>query len=486
MKVAVLGATGYIGGRLVPRLLERGHEVVAVSRSTRKLQARPWATHPRAELRAADVSDPEALARALHGVEAAIYLVHSMDGAPGDYQARDRQAAHTLARVSAEQGVSRLLYLGGLGDDDPRLSPHLRSRAEVANILREGSVPVTVLRAAMIIGSGSASFEILRYLVERLPVMITPRWVSTPSQPIAVRNVLEYLLGCLDEPRTTGQTYDIGGPDVLAYRELMEMFAQEAGLPRRLIIPVPVFSPTLSSYWIHLITPVPAALAQPLAKGLRNPMVCQDNRLRDLLPTELLSCREAIRRALRIQLSHDVETHWSDAGFLPEEGSFPGDPEWAGGTVYQDRRSVWVEGSTRDLWAALVRLGGENGYYYGDFLWRLRGLMDRLLGGVGNGRGRRDPDHLYPGDALDFWRVLAVVPERRLRLLAEMKVPGQAILDFQLHEENGGVRLEQTAWFVPSGLLGILYWYAVSPLHEFVFAGMLRGIVRARHGPTRA
>lgn len=479
MKIAVLGATGYIGGRLVPRLLERGHEVVAVSRSLRKLAARPWARHPRVGLRSADAGDPAALSQALAGVDVAVYLVHSMDGSSRDFASRDREAAQNLARVSAAQGVQRLVYLGGLGDDHPGLSPHLRSRLEVADILRAGPVPVTVLRAAMIIGSGSASFEILRYLVERLPVMVTPRWVATPSQPIAVRNVLEYLLGCLEEPRTAGQSYDIGGPDVLSYRRLMELFAEEAGLPRRLVLPVPVFSPTLSSYWIHLITPIPAALARPLAKGLRNPMVCRDQRLQELLPQELLSCREAIRRALRHHLSHDVESHWSDAGVLPDESCLPGDPHWAGGTVYQDRRSRTIPVSGESLWGTLLRIGGETGYYYGDFLWRLRGWLDRLVGGVGALRGRRDPARIQPGDALDFWRVLAVVPGRRLRLVAEMKVPGQAILDFELHEEAGGVRLVQTAWFVPAGLLGILYWHAVAPLHDLVFAGMLAGIERA-------
>ncbi len=490
-RVAVLGATGYVGGRLVPRLLERGYEVVAIGRSLAKLQSRPWSSHPRLTLRAADAMDAQATANAIRGAKVLYYLVHSMEP-QRDFQQADRRAAETLARAAELSGVERIIYLGGLGEESPDLSPHLRSRAEVSRLLSSGAVPVTTLRAAMIIGSGSASFEMLRYLVDRLPVMVTPRWISTPSQPIAIRNVLDYLIGCLECPQTAGRSFDIGGPDVLSYRELMEIYAQEAGLRRRWILPVPVFTPRLSSYWIHLVTPVPSVLARPLAEGLRNPVICQEQTIRDLIPLPLLSCREAIRRALLNHLAHNIETHWTDAGALPpEETVYPGDAAFSGGTVYCDQRSIVVTSDQQATWQTVVRIGGETGWYYGDFLWKLRGVMDKLLGGVGARRGRRDPNKVLVGDALDFWRVLAVSPPERLRLLAEMKVPGQALLDFQVRElEPGLTEIKQTAWFVPSGLSGMLYWWLISPLHNLVFSGMLRGIARATgaavvRGPTR-
>jgi uncharacterized protein YbjT (DUF2867 family) len=456
-----------------------------------KLRSRPWSDNPLAELRAADALDEEALVAALRGAEAVYYLVHSMEPKT-DFATVDREAAAGLARAAARAGVRRILYLGGLGAEDSGLSPHLRSRAEVSQILASGSAAVTTLRAAMIIGSGSASFEMLRYLVDRLPVMITPRWISTPSQPVAIRNVLDYLIGCLEQPATTGKTYDIGGPEVLTYRELMEIYAQEAGLRKRWIFPVPVFTPRLSSYWIHLVTPVPAGLARPLAEGLKNPVICQERSIRDLLPVELLSCREAIRRAVRLHLQHDIETHWTDAGALPpEETVYPGDAAWSGGTVYHDCRTILVAASVDSTWQTILRIGGETGWYYGDLLWSIRGLMDKLLGGVGARRGRRDPHVVQVGDALDFWRVLAVLPRQRLRLLAEMKVPGLALLDFQVRAAGPGMtEIEQTAWFAPSGLAGMLYWWAISPLHNLVFSGMLRGIARATkaevlRGPQR-
>ena len=481
--VAVMGATGYVGGRLVPRLLERGYFVIAISRSMQKLASRSWARHPSVQLRAADALEPASLTSALSGAEVLYYLVHSMEPKV-QFEEADRQAATAVAVAAENCGVRRILYLGGLGLENPGLSKHLKSRAEVARLLANGKASVTTLRAAMIIGSGSASFEMLRYLVDRLPVMVTPRWVSTPSQPIAIRNVLDYLMGCLDHPETENQTYDIGGSEVLTYRDLMEIYAREAGLRKRWILPVPVFTPKLSSYWIHLVTPVHASLARPLAEGLKSPVVCQETRLQDLLQVPLLDCTQAIRLALRRQLDHDIETHWTDAGRLPpEESVYPGDPHWSGGTVYQDRRRITVAGSQQDLWRTILKIGGETGWYYGNFLWHIRGLMDKLMGGVGSVRGRRDPNSVHVGDALDFWRVLAVKPPERLRLVAEMKVPGQAILEFQVRDlGNGQTEVEQTAWFVPAGLAGIVYWWLISPLHNLVFSGMLKGIALASGG----
>jgi uncharacterized protein YbjT (DUF2867 family) len=438
------------------------------------------------EITGADVGDGASLRKAAEGAWAAYYLVHSMAAHGREFAEADRHGAGSMAAAAKAAGLSRIVYLGGLGEDRPDLSAHLRSRAEVDRILRSGPVPVTTLRAAMIIGSGSASFEILRYLVDRLPVMITPRWVSTPVQPIAIGNVLAYLAGVLAHPETSAESYDIGGPGVLTYRQLMDIYAEEAGLSRPRIIPVPVLTPRLSSYWIHLVTPVPASLAKPLAEGLRNPVVCQEVRLREVIPQQLLDARSAIREAIREMTAGTVETRWSDAaGTAPAEWSAAGDPRWAGGTIYTDRRRVLVDTTPESVWQRVARIGGRTGWYYADWLWRVRGFLDRIVGGAGMrtraGGLRADGDALpLAGDALDFWRVEAVEPPDRLLLAAEMRLPGRAWLEFRIRPVGDGrSELEQTATFRPRGLPGILYWYGVYPLHKLVFRGMVRGIARA-------
>ncbi len=482
--ILVLGATGYIGGRLVPRLLDAGYRVRAGARNPGKLRSRPWAGHDEIELVQVDVLDRPSLERATEGCRIAYYLVHSMQPKVFDFARTDRQAARNLAATAEQAGLERIIYLSGLGEEDPNLSHHLRSRAEVAEILSAGKVPATVLRAAMIIGSGSASFEILRYLVDRLPVMITPRWIDSPCQPIGVRNVLQYLIGCLECPATIGETFDIGQPEVVTYRNLMEIYAQEAGLRKRLIIPVPVLTPRLSSYWIHLITPVPAAVARPLAEGLRNPVVCGENRIRDLIPLDLFDCRKAIRLALERLREQEVESSWIDAGTMPAaEWSTAEDPRWAGGTIYHDGRRVVLAAPIEETWRAVSQIGGTTGWYYADWMWRLRGFLDRLVGGVGLSRGRRDSADLRTGDALDFWRVFCIEKPRRLLLVAEMKVPGQAVLEFQLSERRPEeTELLQIARFLPRGLWGILYWFAVYPFHGLIFNGMLKGIAASVQG----
>jgi uncharacterized protein YbjT (DUF2867 family) len=491
--IMVAGSTGYVGGRLVPRLLERGYTVRAIGRNLDKLGCRPWAAHPGVQLARADAGDLESMKAAARGCGAAFYLVHSMTAAKKDYARTDRRAAHNMARAAAEAGLDRIIYLGGLGNEAEGLSEHLASRTEVGRILQSGPVPATFLRAAMLLGSGSASFELLRYLADRLPIMITPRWVRSKVQPIAVSDVLAYLIGCLETDAVKGQTLDIGGPDVTTYADLFQMYAQEAGLNRRLIVPVPVLSPRLSSYWIHLVTPVPAAIARPLAEGLRNTVVVTDDRIRQMIPIELTPCQEAIRRALDRVRQGAVETCWMDAGrLLTPEWSYCDDAPYSGGTVFETAYGVRLKAGPDQVWAEVVRLGGRRGWSYGHKLWRLRGMIDRMLGGVGLRRGRRDPERLMVGDALDFWRVLRVDEPARLILVAEMKLPGQAVLEFRLSPVAADeTELTVAARFLPRGLWGMLYWMSLLPFHDLVFRGLLTGIVRAVgrpvvHGPTKA
>lgn len=481
MRVILTGATGYVGGRLAPLLLGAGYEVRCLVRSRRKLDSRPWSGDARVETVELDLTDEAALTEAMRGCEAAYYLVHSMEATGREYAQRDRRLAQTFAQAANRAGVQRIIYLGGLGELGEGLSQHLASRREVEKCLASTPVPVTTLRAAMIIGSGSASFEILRYLVERLPIMVTPRWVNTECQPIAIRNVLQYLVACLSQPATVGQTIDIGGPEVLTYRQLMEITAKELGLARRWVISVPLLTPRLSSLWIHLITPVSSRIARPLAEGLRNRVVCRDDRACRLMPQPLLSVREAIAASLVKIDAADISTAWTDAGVIP------GDPDWAGGKVFTNERHVDIKASPDAVFAAVCKVGGGHGYYATDWLWQLRGVADRLVGGPGLRRGRRHPEKLAFGDALDFWRVTGVESPRRLALRAEMKLPGEAILEFRLNPDTqGGTRLTQTARFRPRGLAGLVYWYAVLPFHGVVFRGMLRGIARESLGASRA
>ncbi len=472
-RVGIAGATGYIGGRLVPRLLDLGISVRCLARSPLKLQDRDWAHHPRVEIQQSDLSDVASLSRNLEGCQSAVYLVHSMTSSGAGYAEQDLALALKFAQAAGNAGVSRIIYLGGLGETGAALSKHLSSRREVESALGSTGVPVTVLRAAMIIGSGSASFEILRYLVERLPVMITPKWVSTPCQPIAVRNVIGYMVGALLDPATTGGVFDIGGPEVLCYRDIMRVMAEELGLRRRWVIPVPVLTPRLSSYWIQFVTPLSHDIARPLAEGLKNPVVCREDRITKLIPQNLLTVREAIRAALVKIAEHDVATTWSMAGPIP------GDPDWAGGTVFRDCRQMPIEAPAHAVFQAVCRVGGGHGWYAANWLWTVRGWMDVMVGGPGLRRGRRDPESVGYGEALDFWRVVGFQPDHVLALRAEMKLPGEALLDFRITPQGSGAcTLQQRALFRPRGLFGLLYWYAVVPFHHIVFRGMLQGIQR--------
>lgn len=471
-RVLLTGATGYVGARLGKRLLDAGYPLRCVVRSKRKLLGRPWANDPRVQIVEVSIDDTDALADVMAGCGPAYYLIHSMEAAGETYADRDRRLAESFVRAAEQADLTRIVYLGGLGELGDGLSEHLTSRREIEHVLRDGGIPITVFRAAMIIGSGSASLEILRYLVERLPIMLTPRWVSTESQPIAIRNVLGYLVDCLDAPDTAGQTLDIGGPDVMSYRDLMHEMAAALGLSRRWIIPVPVLTPRLSSGWIHLVTPLSYRIARPLADGLRNRMVCRDDRAQRLMPQRLLGVHESIEAALGKERAMEMESSWSDAGPIP------GDPDWAGGTLFTDEKNEVVHASADACFAAITKVGGGHGYYWGDWLWRLRGALDRMVGGPGLRRGRRHPSELAYGDALDFWRVTQIEKPHRLQLRAEMKLPGIATLEFEVNPDTktGGHAITQTARFKPRGLFGLAYWYAVLPLHGFVFRGMLRGI----------
>ena len=491
--IFVVGATGYVGGRLVPLLLEKGYTLRVLVRNPAKLQGRDWCPHPRLEVITGNILDRDTLAQALGGCEVGYYLVHSMQNEVEDFRQTDLEAAGIMRETAESAGLKRIIYLSGLGEESSDLSRHLRSRAEVGNILKEGKVPVTIFRAAMIIGSGSASFAILRHLVERLPIMITPRWVNTPCQPIAIRNVLGYLVGCLDNDKTIGETFDIGQERIVTYRELMAIYAQVVGLRRRIILPVPILSPRLSSYWIHIFTPVPAYLARPLAQGLRNPVVCKDFRIRTLIPQRLLDCHEAILLASGKVRSKGVETSWRDAGKIPMvEEALPADPAWSKRTHFRDSRKIILESTPEAAWKAVTELGGTTGWYYANWLWSLRGLLDRLVGGVGLQRGRRGGQVLRPGDAIDFWRVAVAKKEEKLVLAGEMKLPGEAFLEFHMEKlSEDRVQISQVARFLPKGLTGFCYWHLVSPLHNLVFDGMLRGIAKASggiliEGPERA
>lgn len=474
-RVLVTGATGYIGGRLIPALLQAGYRVRALVRDPARLNGRHWLSE--VDVVKGDVLDPRSLAPALTGVDAAYYLVHSMRGNE-DFHQRDVAAARNFAEAAQAQQVKQIIYLGGLGDPDADLSQHLRSRQITGDALRASSVPVTEFRAGIIVGSGSISFEMIRYLTERLPAMICPRWVYTRIQPIGIRDTIDYLVAALSTPASLGQIIEIGGEDVIDYREMMMGYARVRGL-RRMLVPVPVLSPHLSSYWVHWMTPIPSDIARPLIEGLRNEVIVRDGRAREIFPSISPSGYEAtVRLALdRLQAS-EVETSWSDALVSSLPGQTPTVLTTQEG-MYIERRERVVHASPVAIYRTVSRLGGARGWPSFNWAWRLRGIADRLVGGVGFRRGRRHPTELRVGDALDFWRVEAVEPDELLLLRAEMKVPGRAWLQFKIKPaEEGKTVLVQTAFFAAKGLFGFLYWYMLYPVHGLVFSSMIRELAR--------
>ena len=471
MNILVTGATGYIGGRLVPRLLAEGHHVRCLVRDPARIAGRHWTG---VEVVQGDVLQPETLPAALEGIEAAYYLIHSMAEGKKGFENRDRRAAQFFGAAAHNADVGHILYLGGLGSGDKHLSSHLASRQEVGDVLRESGVPVTEFRAAIVVGAGSISFEMIRHLTERLPVMTTPRWVSTPCQPIAIENVLEYLLRGLTKTGAKGRIYEIGGPDVLTYAEMMLGYARVRGL-KRWLIPVPVLTPRLSAYWVDLITPIPAAFSHPLIEGLRSEVIVHDHSAEDVFDLDLIPYEDAVRGAFQQTLAGDIETAWSDAMVNLKPGTALSSEEG----LIAERRTVNVAASEEALFHIVCDLGGQHGWLYANWAWRLRGLVDRVIGGVGMRRGRRHPHELRPGDALDFWRVEAAEENRLLRLRAEMKLPGRAWLQFACVPKGDDASvLVQTAYFEPRGLSGLVYWYGLYPLHKAIFSGMARAIAR--------
>jgi uncharacterized protein YbjT (DUF2867 family) len=479
--VLVTGATGYIGGRLVPELLTSGHAVRVLVRNGDKARAHAWGND--VEIVVGDATRAADVDAAMQGIDVLYYLLHSI-GTGNDFADTERTTASTFAEAAASAGVDRIVYLGGMVPEGEELSEHLRSREQVGDILLASGIPTAVLQAGVVIGSGSASFEMLRYLTERLPVMVTPRWVHTRIQPIAVRDVLRYLVGCASLPRDVNRRFDIGGPDVLTYLDMMQRYANVAGLPRRRVLPVPVLSPSLSSHWVGLVTPVPASLARPLVESLRNTVVAREHDIAGYVPDPpdgLIGYERAVELALTKIKNLDVPTRWSSASTAgaPAE-PLPSDPDWAGGSLYKDERTREVDASPQTLWSVIEGIGGQNGWYSWRLAWTVRGAIDRLVGGPGLRRGRRSARDLVVGDALDFWRVEATDDASFLRLRAEMKVPGLAWLELKVGSTDGGTTtFYHRALFHPRGLLGHLYWWMILPFHGVIFGGMQRNIAKA-------
>jgi uncharacterized protein YbjT (DUF2867 family) len=469
LKILVAGASGYVGGHLVPKLMELNYSIRCLARNPEKIRARNWSN---VEIVKGDVLEPETLQSGFQGVDIAYYLIHSM-GTKENFESLDIQAARNFGKAAKQAGTKRIIYLGGLAGESKELSPHLKSRQETGKALAESGVPVTELRASIIIGSGSASFEIIRDLTKKLPLMITPKWVKSLCEPIAIKNVLEYLLACVDEPRTIDQVLEIGGGEILSYRKMMKSVAEVMG-KKILMIPVPVLTPRLSAYWLNIVTTVPMSIAHPLVEGLRNDSICTDFRIRDWINIELLSFKDAVGKSLERDASGAIESSWTEAGSKPGEIKIRSKP----GRLLQDKQIIETTIGAEKVFSSIQKIGGNVGWYYAGWAWRLRGLVDRLIGGVGMRLGRRHPSQIRVGDPIDFWRVEKYIPKSHLKLKAEMKLPGEAWLEFKVDSNSkGNTVLQQIATFKPNGWIGSLYWYILSPAHLCIFKNMARNIV---------
>ncbi len=467
--ILVTGATGYVGGRLAPKLLEAGYHVRCMVRDPERLKGRPW--RKQVEVVQGDALDKESLVAAMQGISVAYYLIHGLQGGKLDAR-RDMAAARNFAEAAEEAGIKRIIYLGELVDTTDYLSPYLRARHETGYILRYGRVPVTEFRAGMIVGSGSVLFEMIRYLSEREFLFICPRWFFSMAQPIAIRDVLSYLVDALETPESEGKMIEIGGATRLTYADMLFAYAKERGL-RRLLIPTPFYAPRLSAYWVHMVTPIHWRMILPLIEGLRAKLIVHDDLAKKLFPhIQPLDFQTATHLALLRVKNDRVETSWADAlvttagdikpyTFTVEEG------------LMIERRQILVEVPSNAVFRAYTGLGGDRGWLYMDWAWVVRGWLDKLVGGPGLRRGRRHPDEINVGEPLDFWRVEALEPDRLMRLRAEMKVPGNAWLQFEsLPQENGKTLLIVNAYFDVYGVTGLLYWYAMFPFHKFIFDGL--------------
>ncbi|MGW0025676.1 SDR family oxidoreductase [Rhodococcus sp. NPDC003383] len=481
LRILVTGATGYIGGRLAPRLVAAGHRVRVLARTPDKLRDVPWAGD--VEVVQGDLDDPDSVEAACRDIDVVYYLVHSMGGR-GEFAEAEQRSAEHVAAAAKRTGVGRIVYLGGLHPNSDRLSPHLRSREQVGRILLDSGVPTLVLQAGVVIGSGSASFEMIRHLGNRLPVMTTPRWVNNRIQPIAVRDVLHYLVAAADAPLPRSRTFDIGGPDVLRYGEMLQVYAEVAGLRRRRIVVLPVLTPRLAGLWIGLVTPIPPSLGRALIESLSTDAVVSEHDIDAVIPPPpggTTGYRDAVALALRRIDRGEVETTWANASPVGAPADpLPSDPDWAGEVVFTDERSLDCDCPAREVWPVVESIGGENGWYSFPLAWTIRGWLDRFAGGVGLTRGRRNPTTLHTGDALDFWRVERIDRFELLRLRAEMLAPGGAWLEWRLEPLGPDrTRLHQRAIFFPKGLAGRLYWYSLLPFHGIIFKGMLENIAGA-------
>ncbi|MFO8153784.1 SDR family oxidoreductase [Thioalkalivibrio sp.] len=472
----VFGASGYIGTHLVPRLMAAGFSVRAAARSPEVLQAREWTG---VELVAADALKPETLGAALRDVDTAYYLVHSM-AAGRDFGRIDLEAASNFAAAAAAAGVRRIVYLGGLVPPSAD-TEHIVSRERTGDLLREGIVPVTEIRAGIIVGPGSAAFEVMRDLVFHLPVMITPRWVLAKSPPIALENLMGYLVRAPEVPATEGRILDAAGPEHLTYAEMMRILAEEAGRRPPRIIPVPLLTPRLSSYWLRFVTAVPTPVARALIEGMRQDFIADNTEIHRLMPQELLDFRAAVRAAFEAERRHEIAARWTEGAFAFRDYR----PDYA---YYAKRASgeAVAKASVEDAWKVVTSIGGGNRYFYMNTLWKIREILDWMVGGAGLSYGRRDPEELRVGDTVDSWRVIAMEPGRRLTLFFGMRAPGSGVLEFELVPEDTGTRIRATAYWHPAGVWGLLYWYALVPAHLFIFAGMTRAIARRAEALARS
>ena len=471
-KILVTGATGYVGGRLIPKLLENKYQIRALVRNPERLKNKSW--YNQVEIYKGNVLDQESISGLFRDIDTAYYLIHSMGGYE-NFEKTDLIAANTFGTAAKNEELKKIIYLGGLAEDKNNLSKHLKSRHDTGRELSKHGINVIEFRANVIVGSGSLSFEMIRNLTERIPVMICPKWVYTKTQPIAISNILEYLINTLNTKLPINQIIEIGGKDVLTYGDMIKRYAEVRNL-KRLLVPVPVLTPKLSSYWVHWTTPLSANITKPLVEGLKNESIVKKNIGQKYFPEiKLLSYKDSVKEAMSSFNNQSIETSWSDS-LSSSKGNDNSVNSFIKEGMIVENRIIEIKKNNTVIFNVILSIGGENGWLYANFLWIIRGYIDLMVGGVGLRRGRRNPTELKQGDALDFWRVEKIINNKLLRLKAEMKLPGKAWLEYEIIEEKYNCRLIQKAYFMPTGLLGLFYWYALYPIHKIIFRGLIRTI----------